>query len=381
MIIRQTLVLGVVSLVLLGATTFMKAQPSEEYQWNLPANFPLPKVPDDNPMTVAKVELGRYLFYDRRLSGNGTQACATCHRQEIAFSDGLVVALGSTGQLHPRNSISLTNSAYSATLTWANPALTAIERQVLVPMFGEFPVELGIAGHEDEVLGRFKSDSTYRELFRAAFPNESNPVNFGNISKTLASFVRTLISGSSPYDQYVRGDRSALSDSAVRGMKLFFGEALECHHCHGGFNFSLSTVHSNTTFPERPFFNTGLYNLDGLGRYPLGNTGLREITGESMDMGRFRPPSLRNVAITAPYMHDGSVATLEEVIRIYSNGGRLIEDGPYAGDGRRNPYKSGLVPGFTITDQERDDLVNFLKSLTDERFISDPRLSDPFAKR
>lgn len=352
---------------------------SENYDWNLPTGVPLPRLPADNPMTKAKVELGRYLFYDTRLSGNSTQACATCHLQSLAFADGRQVPIGSTGQAHMRNSPALVNVAYYSTLTWANPILLQIEKQVLMPMFGEFPVEMGITGKEKVVLARFQADPQYQILFAEAFPQESEAINIANVSKALASFVRSLTSFNSPYDRYVyQKDKSALSASAKRGMELFFGEELECHHCHTGFNFSASTVTAKSTMSSRVFQNNGLYNLDGQGAYPRGNRGLFESTSEPGDMGRFRPPSLRNVELTAPYMHDGSIATLEDVIRHYAAGGRLIESGEYAGDGRISPYKSGLVAGFRLTDQKLTDLVNFLKSLTDKQFITDPNFSNPF---
>jgi cytochrome c peroxidase len=348
------------------------------YTWNLPPGFPPPRVPENNPMTQEKVDLGRYLFYDPALSGNGTQSCSTCHLQHLAFTDGLARSIGSTGEVHPRNAMTLTNAAYNASQTWANPSLTTLERQIPIPMFGEHPVELGITGNEAVVLGRLRQDERYRTMFAAAFPDQDDPITLSNAMLSLASFTRTLISGDSPYDRYLRGDASALSESAMRGMEIFFSEDLECHHCHTGFNFTLSTVNANSTFDERPFFNTGLYNIGGTGAYPPDNTGVHEITNLAADMGRFRPPTLRNIALTAPYMHDGSIATLEEVIRFYADGGRVITEGEYAGDGRRNPFKSGLVPGFTITEQQLDDLIAFLESLTDQAFITDPRLSDPF---
>lgn len=352
---------------------------SNGYDWHLPRGFPVPRVAADNPISLEKVELGRHLFYDKRLSGNGSQSCASCHHQEKAFSDGVAQSIGSTGEQHPRNASALVNVAYNSSLTWANPALIHVEKQVLVPMFGEFPVELGIVGKEEEVLARFKVDEQYQTLFAKAFPDEPDPINYSSIAKGLASFVRSLISGYSAYDRYLYwGQKDALSESAKRGMELFLSEELECHHCHIGFNFSASTVHKKTTFVENGFQNNGLYNIDGQGAYPQGNQGLIEITGEPQDMGRFRPPTLRNIELTAPYMHDGTLATLEEVIRLYERGGRLIETGEHAGDGAKNPYKSGLVPGFTITDQEREDLINFLKSLTDEQFVRDPRFSNPF---
>lgn len=358
------------------------AQAPTPYVWDLPTGFPEPLVPEANPMSAAKVALGRHLFYDTRLSGNGTQSCASCHEQDKAFSDGRTVAVGSTQEAHLRNAQSLVNAAYNPTLAWANPGLTALEQQVLVPLFGEAPVELGLAGKEQLALGAFRQDARYRELFTAAFPRDRDPYTVSSVARALASFTRTLILGSSPYDRYVYGgERGALSASAVRGMTLFFSERTECHHCHGSFNFSDSSVHAGTSFLETPFHNTGLYNVDGGGAYPKSNRGLYELTGKAEDMGRFRTPSLRNVALSAPYFHDGSARTLAEVVRVYEAGGRVITAGPNRGDGRQNPYKSGFVGGFSLTDRERTDLVSFLKSLTDPTLATNPDLSDPFAGR
>ena len=345
-----------------------------------PSWFPEPLAPDDNPVAPEKAELGRYLFYDPRLSGNGTQSCSSCHRPELAFTDGRVAAEGSTGQLHPRNSPTLTNVAYNATLTWANPILTELEQQILVPLFNEDPTELGATGREDELLARLAADEQYAGLFAAAFPAERGPYDWDHVVRALATFVRTLVSGNSAFDRFAYlDDGAALSPEARRGMELFFSERLECHHCHGGFNFTESSVHVGSAFPAARFHNTGLYNLDGRGAYPANNTGLFSVTGLPQDMGRFRAPTLRNVALTAPYMHDGSIATLEEVVRFYEAGGRLITEGPYAGDGRENPLKSGLVTGFSLADEEREALVVFLESLTDDEFLVNPRFADPFA--
>lgn len=355
------------------------APPEDPFPLSLPPGFPAPQVPEANPLTAARIELGRHLFYDERISGNGTQSCASCHRQERAFADGLIQPAGSTGVLHPRNSPSLTNAAYNASLTWANPLLTELEQQILVPLFGEEPIELGVTGHEEEVLARLAAEPRYPALFEDAFPGEPAPIHWDNVVRALASFTRSLISGNSRFDRFVyQNEDEALSPSERRGLELFFSERLECHHCHGGFNFTESSVHAGSTFGAESFHNTGLYNLDGRGSYPPNNTGVYEITGAPSDMGRFRAPTLRNVAVTAPYMHDGSVATLEEVIRIYERGGRLLDDGPYAGDGAENPLKSGFIPGFTLTNEERADLLAFLESLTDESFLTDPRHADPW---
>src|SRR6185503_1063500 len=163
------------------------------YQWQLPPGFPQPRVPEDNALTVEKVELGRHLFYDRRLSANGTQACASCHHQSHAFAEDAALATGSTGQKHHRNSMALVNVAYTSTFTWAHSGINTIEQHVLLPLFGDQPVEMGAAGHEQEILARLRNDPAYRELFARAFPRASDRVTFDHVAKALASFVRTLL--------------------------------------------------------------------------------------------------------------------------------------------------------------------------------------------
>lgn len=171
---RRTLIYYLFAIIGLSLVLTPLLAQGDGYEWTLPPGFPAPKVPDANPMSAEKVELGRYLFYDKRLSGNETQACASCHKQSFAFSDGLIVPLGSTGEQLKRNSMSLTNVAYNATYTWAHPELTTLEGQIPIPMFGEFPVELGITGNEDEILARFRDDSRYQTLFARAIASKSN---------------------------------------------------------------------------------------------------------------------------------------------------------------------------------------------------------------
>ncbi|MCB9745596.1 MAG: di-heme enzyme [Alphaproteobacteria bacterium] len=330
-------------------------------------------------MTRAKVELGRHLFFEPMLSENQTQSCGSCHLQELAWTDGLGQAEGSTGEVHPRGAMALAGVAYAATLTWANPVLRTLEDQALVPMFGETPVELGMAGKDAVLLDRLSQDALYDGLFDEAWPADEDPVTLSHVTQAIASYERALVSHDSPYDRLrYQGEWDALSESALRGMDLFFGERLECFHCHGGFNLSDSSNHEGTVFDETPFHNNGLYNIDGAGAYPPDNTGLFAITGVETDMGRFRAPSLRNVAVTAPYMHDGSIETLDEVLDHYAAGGRTIAEGPYAGDGSASPYKSAFVSGFVLTDAERVDLIAFLESLTDEVILADEALGDPF---
>ena len=197
---------------------------------------PLPRVPEENPMSGAKVELGRHLFYDTRLSANQTQSCASCHKQEIAFTDGRPSALGSTGEDHVRSSMSLANSAFSSTFGWSNPSTLSLEAQAAIPIFNEQPIELGLSSiPPEEFIERLATEPRYHDLFAKAWPKDEAPITLTHVTQALASFQRTLLSFDSPYDRYVFGrDESALSTKAKRGMGLFFSERLECFHCHGG---------------------------------------------------------------------------------------------------------------------------------------------------
>ena len=338
-------------------------------------SLPPPKEPADNPATEEKFQLGRHLFYDKKLSGNQTMSCESCHQQALAFSDGVKVPTGSTGEVLHRNSQTLTNIAYNASYTWANPILKEIEQQLVIPLFGEFPVEMGINdANREEILNRFRRETAYQNMFNAAFPNQQDAVTFPNVIKALAVFNRALISKDSDFD------RGTMSSSAMRGQDLFNSEKMECFHCHNGFNFSDSTLHDDSVFVSRPFFNTGLYNIDGKGSYPTADNGLFTVTQDPKDKGKFRPPTLRNIAYTAPYMHDGSIATLGEVLDFYANGGRNITSGEHQGDGRKNPNKSEFVKGFTLSAQEKQDMLMFLHALSDETFISNPRYANPFTQ-
>lgn len=354
------------------------APASTPYAWDLPPGFPLPEVPEDNPMTLAKVELGRHLFYDERLSENGTYSCATCHEQEVAFTDRKSRAVGSTGQVHPRGSMSLANVAYAATLTWGHPFLASLERQAQLPMFGDAPIELGLRS-QAEVEALLGGLPEYAPLFDGAFPEAEPNITLLNVERAIASFERSLISGQAPFDRWlIEGDEGAISDSAKRGYALFNTETFECYHCHGGFAFTDHVVFADEAFPQVLFHNTGLYNIDGKGAFPAPNTGVENVSENPNDMGRFKAPTLRNIAVTAPYMHDGSIATLSEVLDHYAAGGRTISDGPDAGIGSANPFKSNFVRGFSMADDERADLIAFLESLTDSTFLANPRQADPW---
>lgn len=365
----------------LGMTGVLATAAGSGWLWGLPQGFPEPRLPTGMARSEQKVELGRHLFYDPRLSGNGTLSCASCHQQALAFSDGRRVSVGMTGEAHPRNAQGLANVAYHPSLTWANPALTTLEQQMAVPLFGTEPVEMGVNDeNKAQVLARLEAEPLYADLFAQAYPDEgagAAGITWGRIIQAIAAFQRTLLSGNSRYDQYLRGEQ-ALTAQEERGLELFFGEKAECFHCHGSFNFNNQLVHAKSRLVEMPFHNTGLYNIGGTGAFPEGNRGVFELTQNSEDMGAFRAPSLRNVEVTAPYMHDGSMDTLDEVLAFYAAGGRNIRSGPHAGDGRATPYKDDFINRIDLNQQEQADLVAFLKTLTDTEFLRNPQLADPF---
>jgi cytochrome c peroxidase len=336
--------------------------PAGGYAWSLPPGFPPPAVPADNPMSSAKVELGCRLFFEPRLSRDGTIACATCHQPERAFTDGRPTSPGLNGVPGRRSAMTLANVAYNASYTWASAQLVTLEEQMHRPLFGHAPLEMGLVPTDGAVQAALTDD--YTEGFRAAFPDAGHPVSIPNLTRAIAAFERSLVSGRSPFDRYVfDDDRDALTGAARRGMALFYSDAAGCGDCHSGINFAGTFVTAATNAPPL-FANTGLYDLDGRGAYPAADTGLLEETGLATDMGRFRVPTLRNVGLTAPYMHDGSVATLKEVVTHYANGGR--HSAPPTGSTLRDPRIRRLNLGAS----ERADLVAFLEALTDRDFVA-----------
>ena len=337
-----------------------------EYTWRLPEWMVPPPVPAENPMTAEKVTLGQRLFYDANLSGPGYMSCSTCHMPEHSFSEQRPVSVGVTGQFHSRNAMAIVNVAYMKTLTWANPNEVRLEDQAKVPIFGTHPIEMDTKGQEGKVILFLQRDPIYPDLFQKAFPNQNPPISFDTITKALASFERTLISYQSPYDDYkYNHNDSAMSEEAKQGEALFMSDRVGCSACHSGVHFSDAT--------QAPIFhNTGLYNLDGQGAYPEGNQGLYEHTGNALDRGRFRTPTLRNIAKTAPYMHDGSIATLEDVLDHYAAGGRAAQQG------KASPLISEKLHPFVLTEIEKRQLIAFLNSLTDTMFIENPHYTTPF---
>jgi cytochrome c peroxidase len=377
MIDRRTRAAAALWLVVLGGAACRRTPPSPPapqapvpaangpYVWRLPPGIPEPVVPADNPMSDAKVELGRRLFYDTRLSFNQTYACASCHQQPRAFTDGRAQAVGSTGGVHPRSAMSLANVAYNTSYGWADSSLRSLEAQMRVPLLNEHPIEMGLTGHEDDIVRRFDSRDD-RPRFAAAFPSDPSP-SLAHIIKAIASFERTIVSGNSALDRYLyRDDRTALAAPAVNGMTLFFSSRLRCSECHGGFNLSgPSDFAVAKTHPRPAFHNTGLYDVDGAGSYPASDRGLIDVTRDPKDMGQFRAPTLRNIAVTGPYMHDGSIPTLEGVLDHYASGGHASR------------FRSRAVRGFRLSAGERADLLAFLNSLTDEAFLADPAFAAP----
>jgi cytochrome c peroxidase len=306
------------------------AQAADAYQWKLPRGFPEPAVPADNPMSAAKVALGRQLFADTRLSVTGRYSCQSCHSPERAFTDGLARSRGATGETLPLNAPTLLNAAYNASLGWSDARVHTFEQQMRGPLFNEHPVELGLAGREAGLERTLLADAALTRAFEAAFPGETRAVTTDNVIRAIAAYLRTLLSASSRFDRYVfAGEHDALDAAQKRGMELFFSTRSGCAVCHGGINFAGAWVDSEHAAATPVFADTG--------------------TGQLV-----RVPSLRNLAATAPYMHDGRFATLDAVLDHYE---KLAID-PGAEARLRRPQ---------LTTQERGDLEQFLGSLNDAR--------------
>ncbi len=312
--------------------------PPPAYVWHLPRGFPTPAVPANNPMSAAKVALGKRLFFDTRLSITGKYSCASCHDPARSYSDGRAVAIGATGAALPHSAMALVNVAYNVSFGWTKPELGSLEAQMLEPLLNRHPIELGLAGREQAVARTLSAD--YASSFAAVFHDEGPPVTLDHIVKAIAAFERTLISGQSPFDRYVfNGEHAALSPQAKAGMALFFSPRAGCSGCHSGFNFSGNWRDSEGATGEASFANNGTSDQ------PM------------------RVPTLRNIAITAPYMHDGRFSTLEAVVDHYAQ---------VAAQARADPTGAGKIDlrlrTFDLTPAERAELIAFLNSLTDPTF-------------
>ncbi|MCP9461398.1 MAG: c-type cytochrome [Nitrospira sp.] len=297
-------------------------------------------VPADNPLTADKVELGRILFFDKRLSKNNTIACASCHMADKGFTDGMPVSTGINGLKGGRSAPASFNRVFSKAQFWDGRAAT-LEDQSIGPFIN--PVEHGFANH-DEMIAKMKQIPGYRKLFQDVFGRE---INIQDVGRAIASFQRTILSGNSPVDKFdIGGDEKALSESAKRGLELFRGKA-RCTRCHSGFNFT-----------DEKFHNLGIgwdTNTVDLGRYME--------TKNPEDVAAFKTPTLREIARTAPYMHDGRFKTLEEVVEFYNKGGI------------KNPFLDNTIIPLELTEQEKQDLVAMLKSLNGEgwQHVSEPK--------
>jgi cytochrome c peroxidase len=301
-------------------------------------------------MSEAKVALGKQLFFDTRLSSTGHYSCASCHRPELAFTDGKARARGAGGESLRRSAMSLANVAYSPAYTWGNPRIATLEAQMLTPLFSRHPLEMGLTIDGRGWLPALRGDTNTAQLFAAAFPGNQHPVSVANTIKAIAAFERTLISGRSAFDRYVFFDDSrGMSAAAKRGMSLFFSPRAACAMCHSGINFSGPLVYQDHAVARALYANNGVNGQ--------GDPGLMQITHRPRDRGKFKVPTLRNIALTAPYMHDGRMATLAEVLEHYSHGGS------------HGPTQDARVHPIEFSAAERDDLLTFLDSLSDRDFV------------
>lgn len=301
----------------------------------IPDGFPQPSYPADNQPTTDRIALGKRLFFDKQISRTGEVACGSCHLQENAFADPRQLSIGIEGRIGKRNAPSLANMLFNTSFFW-DGGVPTLEQQAIGPIINPLEMDMTMG----EVVTRVAADPTYVDMFKRAYNAEPTP---GYVTKAIASFVRTLVSGHSRYDKYSFGDNTAMTAAELRGKDVFFGEKAECFHCHIGFNFT-----------NNAFRNNGLY-LD------YADHGRQLITELSVDQGLFKVPTLRNIALTAPYMHDGSLATLEDVVDHYMSGGK------------GHPNRDVLIHKFTLTDEEKADLIAFMKSLTDDTFTSNPK--------
>ena len=326
-------------------------------------------IPKDNPMTSAKVDLGRRLFFDQRLSVDGTVSCATCHDPKRAFTDGKRIAEGIGGRAGVRNSPTLLNAMFNAGQFWDGRA-GSLEAQAKLPLVNRD--EMGNRSL-DEVVTRIASVPEYAKDFERVF---GSAVTIDNITKAIGAFERTLVSANSPLDRYLAGDVNAMNESARSGLALFRGKA-RCGVCHA-FNQNFAAFATFPFFTDMNYRNTGIAanygGFESLAKRAMaasressidaasellkheraGELGRFVVSGNTLDVGAFRTPSLRNVELTAPYFHDGSAATLEDVVRYYVKGGNP------------NSNRDWQLEPVALSEGEQRDLVEFLKALTSD---------------
>lgn len=309
--------------------------PSDAAVFPVPLGFPNPEIPTDNALAAIRIALGKRLFYDPALSRDSTVSCASCHKQSLAFADSTTTSPGIAGRPGTRNAPSLANVAYQIRLL-REGGVPTLEMQVLVPIQEHNEFDFNILN----IAERLERNPEYLDLSRQAYDRKPDPFV---ITRAIAAFERTLLSGNSAFDQwYFQGKTRALSAEAQRGFALFNSERLGCNNCHSGFLFT-----------NQNFANNGLYEH-------YADPGRMRLTGLESDRAVFKIPSLRNVAVTAPYMHDGSLNSLNAVLDHYQTGGKP------------HPNKNPALQPFALTMREREDLLAFLKSLTDVSFLQNP---------
>ena len=327
------------------------------YSITIPKFFPTKiYIPDDNPMTFEGIELGRYLFYDGRLSGrthpDSLMSCATCHKQEFSFECGLPrpAPQGITGISTPHVMLPMINLVWNPNSLLWNGKVNKIEDLVWMGVIA--PHEM--YGDTNRVKSLLQTISIYPPMFKKAFG--SDVITMKNISKAIAQFIRTLISSNSKFDRYLRGE-TQLTSSELSGFVLFTTEeGADCFHCHGS--------SGNPLFTTNLFYNNALDTIfnDPRDRFA--------VTGNAMDKGAYRAPTLRNIELTGPYMRDGRFTTLQQVVDFYSEG---LQSSPYV-----NPLMHKIIDGGAqLTNNEKNDLISFLKTLTDTSFINNPAFKKP----
>lgn len=304
-----------------------------------PAGFPVMSFPEDNPYSYESWLLGKHLFYDKRLSLNNDVSCASCHHQHLAFADNFPFSSGTNNALGTSNSPTLTNVGYQPYFMLAG-GVPSLEMQVLVPIQEHNEFNTNIL----DIVDKLVDDTQYELLAQLAY---NRKLDAFVLTRAIANFQRTLVSGNSKYDQHFFQNKLTLNDSELRGYDLFFSERTNCFACHSGFNFT-----------NYAFENNGLYQ-----QYE--NLGRMLITFDEQDRGKFKVPTLRNIGLTAPYMHDGSMQTLNDVIEHYNSGG--------SNHANKNP----LIQALGLTVEEKVDLLNFLLTLTDFEFVSNPHFAQP----
>lgn len=316
------------------------------YNLEFPAYMPIMDMPEDNPMTEEGVALGRMLFYDPILSGDSTLSCAGCHKANYSFSDERQFSIGIDGSVGTRQAMHIVNVGWMTELFWDGRA-QGVEAQALGPV--ENPVEMKDTW--DNVVNKLMGHQTYPDLFYAAFGEDQ--ITKEQVVKAIAQFERTMISSNSRYDAIVERNEGFFTDAEQEGFEIFNTELGDCFHCHGGILFTDNLFHNN--------------GLDAT----FQDIGLEGVTGDPLDKGLFKTPTLRNIELTAPYMHDGRFATLEEVIDHYSEG--LVHSPTI--DPLMKKIDQG---GIHLTEHEKSSLLAFLKTLTDTSFINNQAFKNPF---